>query len=92
MFSDTQQAPTQNPAEGSGESEDSERQGDCREAIRLRKESRPDVISNGDLLKGLGPETKIEGHYKTLLQDRHSTLNDGLTHQFLMGTLWNGEV
>lgn len=62
------------------------------EAIRLRKESRPDVISNGDLLKGLGPETKIEGHYKTLLQDRHSTLNDGLTHQFLMGTLWNGEV
>lgn len=92
MFSDMQQVQTHSAAEGRGESEDSERQGDCREAIGLRKESRPDVISNGDLLKGPGSETKIEGPYNTLLGDRHSTLNNGLTYQFLMGTLRDGEV
>lgn len=63
-----------------------------REALRLRKESRPDVVSHGYLLKGLGPERKIEGHYKTLLENRYSTLNNGLTYQFLMGTLWDREV
>lgn len=78
MFSDMQQAQTYNLAEGSRESEDSERKGDCREALRLRKESRPDVVSHGYLLKGLGPERKIEGQYRSLRENRYSTLNNGL--------------
>lgn len=60
MSPETQQTQTHSLAEGAGKSGDSERQGGSRVALGLRKESSPDVFSNGDLLKGLGPEGRVK--------------------------------
>lgn len=60
MFPEMQQTQTHSLAEGAGKSGDSERQGGSRVALGLRKESSPDVFSNGDLLKGLGSERRVK--------------------------------
>lgn len=54
-----------NLAEEEGTDWDSERQDGSRVALRLRKESRPTVVSNKYLLKDPGPERRVKGQVFT---------------------------